>query len=192
MNPPLILGSTSVYRRGLLDRLRLPFTCERPDVDETPGRDEAPDALAMRLAQAKAEEVAARMPGAWVIGSDQVAALDDRPLGKPGGRDAAIAQLTAMSGRSVVFHTALALSRAGQSTLQAQDRTEVVFRTLQADEIARYVDAEQPFDCAGSFKCEGLGIALFEAIRSDDPTALVGLPLIATARLLRAAGYALP
>ena len=192
MNPPLILGSTSVYRRGLLDRLRLPFTCERPDVDETPGRGEAPDALAMRLAQAKAEAVAARMPGAWVIGSDQVAALDGRPLGKPGGRDAAIAQLTAMSGRSVVFHTAMALARAGQSTLQAQDRTEVVFRTLQADEIARYVDAEQPFDCAGSFKCEGLGIVLFEAIRSDDPTALVGLPLIATARLLRAAGYALP
>jgi septum formation protein len=192
MNPPLILGSTSVYRRGLLERLRLPFTCERPDVDETPADREAPDALAMRLAQAKAEEVAARMPGAWVIGSDQVAALDGRPLGKPGGRDAAIAQLMAMSGRSVVFHTALALARSGESTLQAQDRTEVVFRTLQADEIARYVDAEQPFDCAGSFKCEGLGIVLFEAIRSDDPTALVGLPLIATARLLRAAGYALP
>jgi len=192
MNPPLILGSTSIYRRGLLDRLRLPFTCERPDVDETPGDSEAPDALAIRLAQAKAEDVAARMPGAWVIGSDQVAALDGRPLGKPGDRDAAIAQLTAMSGRSVVFHTALALARAGQPTLQAQDRTEVVFRTLQADGIARYVDAEQPFDCAGSFKCEGLGIVLFEAIRSDDPTALVGLPLIATARLLRAAGYALP
>ena len=192
MSPPLILGSTSAYRRGLLDRLRLPFTCERPEVDETPGDREAPDALAIRLAQAKAEEVAARIPGAWVIGSDQVAALDGRPLGKPGGRDAAIAQLTAMSGRSVIFHTALALARAGQPTLQAQDRTEVVFRTLQADEIARYVDAEQPFDCAGSFKCEGLGIVLFEAIRSDDPTALVGLPLIATARLLRTAGYTLP
>ncbi|MCD9008199.1 Maf family nucleotide pyrophosphatase [Luteimonas sp. XNQY3] len=189
---PLVLGSTSTYRRALLDRLRLPFTCERPEVDETPGDGEASDALAIRLARAKAEDVAARTPGAWVIGSDQVAALDGRPLGKPGGRQAAIAQLTAMSGRSVVFHTALALARAGKPTLQAQDRTEVVFRTLRTDEIARYVDAEQPFDCAGSFKCEGLGIALFEAIRSDDPTALVGLPLIATARLLRAAGYALP
>ncbi|MGO3128270.1 MAG: Maf family protein [Luteimonas sp.] len=192
MNPPLILGSTSTYRRGLLERLRLPFICERPDVDETAGEGEDPAALAIRLAQAKAEDVAARAPGAWVIGSDQVAALDGRPLGKPGGREAAIAQLTAMSGRGVVFHTALALARAGQPTLHAQDRTEVVFRTLLADEIARYVDIEQPFDCAGSFKCEGLGIVLFEAIRSDDPSALVGLPLIATARLLRAAGYALP
>lgn len=192
MTPPLVLGSTSTYRRALLDRLRLPFTCARPDVDETPRDGEAPAALATRLAQAKAEHVAARMPGSWVIGSDQVAALGGRPLGKPGGREAAIAQLTSMSGRSVVFHTALALARDGEPTLQAQDRTEVVFRTLQADGIARYVDAEQPFDCAGSFKCEGLGIVLFEAIRSEDPTALVGLPLIATARLLRAAGYVLP
>lgn len=192
MNPPLVLGSTSPYRRDLLDRLRLPFTCGRPDVDETPRAGEDPAVLAARLAQAKAQDVAGRTPGAWVIGSDQVAALDGRPLGKPGGRDAAIAQLSSMSGRSVIFHTALALARAGQPTLQAQDRTEVVFRALHADEIARYVDAEQPFDCAGSFKCEGLGIVLFEAIRSDDPTALVGLPLIATARLLRAAGYALP
>lgn len=192
MNPSLVLGSTSPYRRALLDRLRLPFTCERPEVDETPREGEAPLALAARLAQAKAEQVAARLAGAWVIGSDQVASLEGRPLGKPGGRDPAIAQLTAMSGRSVVFHTALALARAGAVTLQAQDRTEVLFRALKADEITRYVDAEQPFDCAGSFKCEGLGIALFDAIRSEDPTALVGLPLIATARLLRAAGYVLP
>ncbi|VXB69471.1 hypothetical protein LUTEI9C_50109 [Luteimonas sp. 9C] len=192
MNPPLVLGSTSTYRRQLLERLGLPFTCARPEVDETPADGEDPAALAIRLAQAKAETVAAGTLDAWVIGSDQVAALHGRPLGKPGGRAAAIAQLTAMSGRSVTFHTALALARAGQPTLQACDRTEVVFRTLQADEIARYVDAEQPFDCAGSFKCEGLGIVLFDAIRSDDPTALIGLPLIATARLLRAAGYALP
>ena len=192
MTSPLVLGSTSVYRRALLDRLRLTFTCERPAVDETPRHGETPAALAIRLAQAKAEDVAARMPGAWVIGSDQVAALDGRPLGKPGGRDAAIAQLTTMSGSCVVFHTALALARKGEATLQAQDRTEVMFRDLTTDEIARYVDAEHPFDCAGSFKCEGLGIALFEAIRSEDPTALVGLPLIATARLLRSAGYAVP
>lgn len=192
MSPPLILGSTSVYRRELLSRLRLPFDCARPDVDETPRAGESPLALATRLALAKAEDVAARQPGAWVIGSDQVAELDGAPLGKPGGREAAIAQLAAMSGRSVVFHTALALARSGQSALQAVDRTVVVFRDLHGDEIARYVDAERPFDCAGSFKCEGLGISLFEAIRSDDPTALVGLPLIATARLLRSAGYALP
>lgn len=192
MSAPLILGSTSVYRRDLLGRLRMPFACERPEVDETPRGGEAPDALASRLALAKAAEVAARRPGAWVIGSDQVAALDGSPLGKPGDRATAIAQLSAMSGRSVVFHTALALVRDGQPPLQAQDRTEVVFRALAPGEIARYVDAEQPFDCAGSFKCEGLGITLFEAIRNEDPTALIGLPLIATARLLRAAGYVLP
>lgn len=192
MSAPLILGSTSVYRRELLGRLRMPFACERPQVDETPLPGEAPDALATRLALAKAEDVAARNPGSWVIGSDQVAALDGSPLGKPGDRATAIAQLSAMSGRSLVFHTALALACDGQPTLQAGDRTEVVFRTLTNAEIARYVDAEQPFDCAGSFKCEGLGITLFEAIRNDDPTALIGLPLISTARLLRAAGYALP
>lgn len=189
---PLILGSTSVYRRELLARLRLPFSCERPAVDETPRAGEAPDALATRLACAKAEDVAARFSGAWVIGSDQVAELEGRPLGKPGGRDAAIAQLSAMAGRTVVFHTALALAHAGQPTLRASDRTEVIFRALQPGEIARYVDAEQPFDCAGSFKGEGLGITLFEAIRTTDPTALIGLPLIATSRLLRSAGYALP
>lgn len=189
---PLILGSTSVYRRELLARLRLPFSCERPAVDETARAGEAPDALATRLACAKAEDVAARFSGAWVIGSDQVAELEGRPLGKPGGRDAAIAQLSAMAGRTVVFHTALALAHAGQPTLRAEDRTEVIFRALQPGEIARYVDAEQPFDCAGSFKCEGLGITLFEAIRNTDPTALIGLPLIATSRLLRSAGYALP
>lgn len=192
MSAPLILGSTSIYRRELLERLRLPFTCARPDVDETPQPGEDPKALAARLAMAKAEDVAARNRGAWVIGSDQVAALDGSPLGKPGDRATSIAQLSAMSGRCVIFHTALALARDGQPALQAMDRTEVVFRTLTDAEIARYVDAEQPFDCAGSFKCEGLGISLFEAIRNEDPTALIGLPLIATARLLRAAGYALP
>lgn len=192
MSAPLVLGSTSIYRRELLERLRLPFSCVRPHVDETPRQDEDPAALAARLALTKAEDVAARNPGAWVIGSDQVAALDGRPLGKPGDRKTAIAQLAAMSGQSVVFHTALALAHHGRPTAQAQDRTDVLFRDLSHAEIARYVDAEQPFDCAGSFKCEGLGIALFDGIRSDDPTALIGLPLIATARLLRAAGYALP
>ncbi|AWV06967.1 Maf family protein [Marilutibacter maris] len=192
MTAPLILASTSVYRRELLTRLRLPFETARPRVDESPHANEPPDALAARLAASKAEAVAASRPDAWVIGSDQVAELDGRPLGKPGHRDAAIAQLSAMSGRSVRFHTSVCVTRAGHAPALATDLTEVVLRPLQDEEIARYVDAEQPYDCTGSFKCEGLGICLFEAIRTHDPTALVGLPLIRTARLLRAAGYRLP
>lgn len=188
----LVLASTSPYRRQLLDRLRLPYEVARPGVDEAPLRGESPEALARRLARLKAEAVAAAMPGAWVIGSDQVAGFDGAALGKPGSRDAAIAQLSSMSGRQVVFHTAVALLRHGGPALEASDATTVRFRDLGGDEIARYVDAEQPFDCAGSFKAEALGIALFESIRSDDPTALVGLPLIATARLLREAGFAVP
>ena len=187
----LILASTSPYRRELLARLRLPFETARPEVDEIPLTDETPSQTVMRLAAAKAAAVARRDPGAWVIGSDQAAELDARPLGKPGGREAAIAQLSAMSGREVRFLTALSLQR-GAVALQALDVTLVRFRTLQADEIVRYVDAEQPFDCAGSFKSEGLGIALFDAVESQDPTALIGLPLIATARLLREAGFATP
>lgn len=190
-SPRLMLGSTSPYRRDLLQRLGLPFDCARPDVDETPRTGELPQALAIRLATAKARDVATRHPGTWVIGSDQVAELDGQPIGKPGHRAGAIAQLTAMSGRMVRFHTALTLAR-DDDALDALDRTDVQLRVLDAATIARYVDAEQPFDCAGSFKCEGLGIALFERIRSDDPTALVGLPLIATARLLRAAGFVCP
>lgn len=187
----LILASTSPYRRELLARLRLPFDVARPEVDEVALPGETPPDTARRLAQAKAAAVARREPGAWVIGSDQVAELDGRPLGKPGGREAAIAQLLAMSGRVVRFSTALSL-HGGDTHLQALDETRVHFRKLQADEIARYVDAEQPFDCAGSFKSEGLGIALFDAIESRDPTALIGLPLIALSGLLRKAGFALP
>ena len=188
----LILASTSPYRRELLGRLRLPFDCTRPDVDETPLRAENPAQLVRRLARAKAEAVAARHPDdAWVIGSDQAAEIEGQILGKPGGRQAAIAQLTAMSGRTVRFHTAVSLHR-GPHTLEALDLTQVRFRRLSAAEIERYVDAEQPFDCAGSFKCEGLGISLFEAIESHDPTALIGMPLIALAGLLREAGYAVP
>lgn len=190
--PELVLGSTSAYRRELLARLRLPFATARPETDETPLPGEAPVALARRLACAKAAAVADLHPGAWVIGSDQVAECGGRPLGKPGGREAAIAQLASMSGRAVEFHTGLCLMRTGQAPLQAMDRTVVRFRVLEIDEIERYVDAEQPYDCAGSFKSEGLGITLFEAIDSQDPTALIGLPLIATARLLREAGYRLP
>lgn len=190
--PRLVLASTSRYRRELLERLRLPFDVARPEVDETPLPGEAPRALAIRLAEAKARTVAARAGDAWSLGSDQVADLDGQPLGKPGHRDAAIAQLRAMSGRTVRFHTALCLAHADGRAHAGIDLTEVRFRTLGDAEIARYVDAEQPFDCAGSFKSEGLGIALFEAIDNRDPSALVGLPLIATCDLLRKAGFALP
>jgi septum formation protein len=188
----LVLASTSRYRRALLERLRIPFETVRPDVDESPAEGEGPAALALRLAIAKASAVCAARPGDWVIGSDQVADLDGMPLGKAGGRDRAIEQLHAMSGRAVEFHTAACLRRDGDPPRTIVDTTRVVFRTLDPREIARYVDAETPFDCAGSFKCEGLGIALFDRIESRDPTALVGLPLIATAGLLRAAGFRVP
>jgi septum formation protein len=188
----LILASTSVYRRGLLERLGLPFSTARPEVDETPLVGEAPDALAVRLARAKAEAVGAQAGDAWTIGSDQVAELDGWPLGKPGTPANAIAQLRAMSGREVRFLTALCLAGPDGRRLEVLDVTTVRFRTLGDDEIARYVERERPLDCAGSFKCEGLGIALFDAIDNRDPTALVGLPLIATARLLREAGFAVP
>jgi septum formation protein len=188
---PLMLASTSRYRRELLERLRLPFHIARPDVDEAPLEGEQVPAMAARLARAKAEAIAHQHPGSWVIGSDQAAELDGQPLGKPGHREAAIAQLTAMSGRQVRFHTAVWLVR-NDEALHAQDVTTVRFRTLSLAEIERYVDVEQPFDCAGSFKSEGLGIALFDAIESSDPTALVGLPLIAVSRMLREAGFDLP
>ncbi|MEO5628603.1 MAG: Maf family nucleotide pyrophosphatase [Thermomonas sp.] len=196
--PRLILGSTSVYRRELLGRLRLAFDVARPEVDgravdeqALPG--EAPRDLAIRLAQAKAKAIATQqVDDAWVLGSDQVAELGGQPLGKPGGRDAAIAQLLAMRGCCVRFHTALCLAHADGRVFTAIDLTEVHFRALHEDEISRYIDAEQPFDCAGSFKAEGLGITLFERIDNVDPTALIGLPLIATCRLLRQAGFALP
>ena len=191
--PRLVLASTSRYRRELLDRLRLPFEVARPDVDETPAHGETPHALANRLAVAKARDVAQGQPDdRWALGSDQVADLDGLPLGKPGGREAAITQLRAMSGLSVRFHTALCLAHADGRFFTDIDLTEVQFRVLDEAAIARYVDAEQPFDCAGSFKSEGLGITLFEAIDNRDPSALIGLPLIATCRLLRQAGFVLP
>lgn len=194
MNAPsrLILASTSIYRRELLGRLRLPLDTERPGTDETALPGEAPEALARRLARAKAADVAARQPDAWVIGSDQVAECGGRALGKPGGHEAAVAQLASMSGQAVRFHTGLCVMHDGQPPLEAMDLTVVRFRELLPDDIERYLRAEQPYDCAGSFKSEGLGIALFEAIESRDPTALIGLPLIATARLLREAGFRLP
>ena len=191
--PHLVLASTSRYRRELLGRLRLPFDVARPEVDETPLSGESPQALANRLAKAKARDVAQRSPDdIWALGSDQVADLDGLPLGKPGGHDAAIAQLRAMSGRTVRFHTGLCLAHADGRVFTEIDLTEVQFRVLDDAEITRYVDAEQPYDCAGSFKSEGLGITLFDAIDNRDPSALVGLPLIATCRLLRQAGFVLP
>lgn len=195
--PRLILASTSPYRRELLARLRLPFEVAGPQVDETPMAKEHGQALAQRLASAKAVSVLqlpqyGRQPNTWVLGSDQVAELDGVILGKPGGSGAARTQLQAMSGRAVAFHTGICLAHGDGRRMTALDTTTVALRELAADEIARYVEAEQPLDCAGSFKCEGLGIALFEAIRTQDPTALVGLPLIATARLLREAGFVLP
>ena len=190
--PGLVLASTSPYRRELLSRLRIPFDAARPEVDETPADGEAPEALALRLAVAKAAAVAAAHRDAWVIGSDQVAAFAGRTLGKPGDRANAIAQLRAMSGHEVAFLTAVAVVRSDAEPFVHLDTTRVRFRELDEGEIERYVDAERPFDCAGSFKSEGLGIALFDAIDNADPTALVGLPLIATARLLRRAGFALP
>ena len=187
--PPLILGSTSRYRRELLERLRLPFLVVSPQVDETPLPGEAPAALAQRLALAKARAVAALHPQAVVIGSDQVAELDGQPLGKPGTHERALAQLQQLSGRQAVFHTAVAVVRADTSfEAVALAPVTVRFRTLGADEIDHYLRLEEPYDCAGSAKSETLGIALLEAIESDDPTALVGLPLIRTCRMLRDAG----
>lgn len=189
-SPRLVLGSTSRYRRELLERLRLPFDVQSPLVDETPQPGEAPAVLAQRLALAKARAVAELSHGdTVVIGSDQVADVDGEPIGKPGTHERAVAQLRRMSGRAIVFQTAVAVVRAStgfEQVLLAPVRVQ--FRVLNDDEIEHYLRLEQPYDCAGSAKSETLGIALLSAIDSDDPTALVGLPLIRTCELLRAAG----
>lgn len=189
----LVLGSTSRYRRELLERLRQPFEVLAPEVDETPLPGEAPAALAQRLALAKAHAVAAQRPDAIVIGSDQVADLNGEPLGKPGNHERAVTQLRRMSGQTVLFQTALAVV-CQQTGFEASELAvvKVVFRQLDDATIERYLRAEEPYDCAGSAKSEGLGIALLERIDNDDPTALIGLPLIHTARLLRQAGLQLP
>jgi septum formation protein len=189
----LVLASTSRYRRELLSRLTTHFRTFAPEVDESALPAEAPAALAQRLAHAKAADVAARSPGAVVIGSDQVADLGGRVLGKPGDARGAWEQLSACSGREVVFHTALCLidgRSAAPQPFAANDVTRVHFRPLDADQIARYIEREQPFDCAGSFKAEALGIALFERVEAHDPTGLIGLPLIALCQLLREAAIA--
>jgi septum formation protein len=186
----LILASTSRYRRELLERLRVPFRTVSPEVDETPNPGEAPAALAERLALAKAQAVAQQHPQAWVIGSDQVADLHGQPVGKPGHHAAAVAQLRAMSGQSLVFQTGVAVVAPGFARTVCVP-IRVRLRHLDDAEIEHYLRLETPYDCAGSAKSEGLGISLMEAIESDDPTALIGLPLIATCQLLRASGFPL-
>jgi len=191
--PALILASTSPHRRQLLERLGLPFTAVAPGVDEGRSLREPVDALVKRLSRAKAEAVAAKHPGALVIGSDQAAEREGEILGKPGDHATAVAQLKTASGKYLKFHTGLCLWDGRTGTCQEYvDQTRVAFRKLSDGEIERYLQAERPYDCAGSFKSEGLGITLFEGIESNDPTALVGLPLIALCRFLRTAGIPLP
>jgi septum formation protein len=192
-SPLLVLGSTSRYRAELLRRLGLNFESRAPGTEESVVAGEAPAARAMRLAIAKAVDAGASLHDALVIGSDQVAELDGELLEKPGTTERAHAQLSRCSGRAVSFHTALCVLDTRNGRRHAHlDLTRVHFRKLGAAEISRYIEREQPLDCAGSFKCEGLGISLFDRIENDDPTALIGLPLIALARLLRDAGTDIP
>jgi septum formation protein len=194
--PALILASSSRYRRELLERLRIPFDTAVPAIDETPHAGETPEATALRLAEAKARAVAAALPATagrtLVIGSDQVATFDGNQIGKPGTHERALAQLQAMRGRDVLFHSALSLLDTATGKANTVDVvTKVRFRNLSDAALDAYLRAEEPYDCAGSAKSEGLGIVLLEAIESDDPTALIGLPLIALTRMLLAAGYPL-
>ena len=187
--PGLVLASTSPYRRALLERLGLPFTAVAPDVDESRHAGESAPGLVVRLAEAKARAVAPAHPGALIIGSDQVAVIEDRVLGKPGNRERAIEQLTLAAGKTVVFYTGLCLLNAatGRARILCEP-FQVGFRRLSQAQIAGYVDRECPFDCAGGFKSEGLGIALFERLVGDDPNALIGLPLIRLVELLASEG----
>ena len=190
--PPLVLASTSRYRSELLARLRIPFEAVAPEVDEAPLAGEACAATALRLAAAKARSLHVRYPDALIIGSDQVADLDGQPLGKPGTFTNALRQLQAMRGRTVVFHTAVALLDARFDRIEAVIvPTTVRFRSLPDDLLARYLELDEPYDCAGSAKAEALGIVLTEKIESADPTALIGLPLIALTGMLTAAGFAI-
>ena len=191
--PPLVLASSSPYRRMLLDRLRIPYEVAVPDVDEAPLPGELPEATARRLSVLKAEAVAVRFPAAIVVGSDQVATLGASPIGKPGTHEAALAQLLAMRGRSVVFHTALCLhdGRVGTSRVESVPTT-VAFRDYSPAQAQRYLELERPYDCAGSAKIEAMGIALVREVVSTDPTALIGLPLIALVGMLQRCGVEVP
>lgn len=190
-NPRLILASTSVYRRELLERLGIPFTVISPKVDETPLLGEGTLQLALRLAKAKAAAVSKEHPDAWIIGSDQVADLCGAAIGKPGNFERAMAQLQLMRGSTVTFHTALCVMQ-GSTETTLSIPTEVTFRKLSDEVLESYLLTEEPYDCAGSAKFEGMGITLLEAIKSDDPTALIGLPIIALTGLLRDAGFTIP
>jgi len=189
----LVLGSTSPFRHELLEKLGLPFSTAAPDVDENHREGESPRELVMRLAQAKARAVADDHPAALIIGSDQVACVDEQILGKPGSREKAIAQLESMSGKTICFHTGLCLYNAATNKVQVVcDDFRVHFRKLGHEQIVRYVDKEEPFNCAGSFKSEGLGITLFRKLEGDDPNSLVGLPLIRLVSMLDKEGIELP
>jgi septum formation protein len=187
----LILASTSKYRKELLSRLGLPFTCISPEVDEKPLPNETPEQIALRLAQAKALAISKLHPDAWVIGSDQVVDLHGAAMGKPGDHERAMAQLQLLRGETVRFHTAVCLAK-GQETKVLNVVTEVTFRNLKDSVLEAYLLAETPYDCAGSAKSEGLGICLLERVQSDDPSALIGLPLITVCSLLRDAGFSIP
>ena len=189
----LVLASTSTYRHSLLERLQLDFVTARPGVEESRQPDETPEAMVERLAAAKAADVAADYPDALIIGSDQCAAVGDRILGKPGGHEQALEQLGALSGRRVVFHTGLCLidSASGRQWRGVVPYT-VQFRELETAEIERYLRLDRPYDCSGSFKSEGLGVVLFRRMEGDDPTALIGLPLILLCSWLREAGVVVP
>lgn len=189
----IVLASSSAYRRELLARLHVPFEVDRPDIDEAGKPGESPAKMALRLARDKAHAVAARHPDALVIGSDQVADLDGEPIGKPGTFENALAQLERMQGRTIVFHTALALVDARTGAVQVDTiPTRVQFRTLQRTALAAYLHLDRPFDCAGAAKIESTGITLVESVESTDPTALIGLPLIRLTSMLSACGVALP
>lgn len=193
MNRVLILGSSSPYRKALLERLGLPFGVSSPDIDETPLAGEPASTLVRRLAESKARALAERHPDALIIGSDQCACLDDRIIGKPGSHERARAQLAEASGRQVVYRTGLCLLDTRSDTAQVEEVVyEVKFRELGSDEIERYLERDQPYNCAGSIRSEALGVSLFEWMRGDDPSALIGLPLIRLAHMLRAAGMQLP
>ncbi|WP_028108144.1 Maf family protein [Ferrimonas futtsuensis] len=190
MKKPLILGSTSPFRREILEKLNLPFSCEKPEVDETPLENETAYQLVMRLAEAKARAAGTQHDDAWVIGSDQVAVIDDEILGKPGNHQTAIEQLTAASGKKVTFYTSLCLLNTDTGESQVDVETfKVYFRTLSHKQIDAYLKAEQPYNCAGSFKSEGLGIALFDRLSGRDPNTLMGLPLIRLTEMLQAEGF---
>ncbi|MDA8225324.1 MAG: Maf family nucleotide pyrophosphatase [Betaproteobacteria bacterium] len=187
--PALVLASTSRYRRELLERLGLPFGVDAPSVDESVSAGESPQAAALRLSALKAQAVAPRHPHALIIGSDQIAELNGRHIGKPGHHAAAVAQLQAMRGQTLRFHTGLSLLNTASGTIHSETvTTEVRIRTLSDNQIEHYLQRERPYDCAGSAKSEALGIALMESLRGDDPTALIGLPLIALTRMLASEG----